>query len=288
MKGKRTLNALIRLLDDPDPQVYQDVEARILSYGLRIWDDLSQAVYIVPGEVTRCRLQKILETLHLQHTRALLLNWQAGPGNDLLSAMLLMAEHNYPQMDREQVRSHIDIIRKDAWLELNDHLTALEQIKVLNQVFFQIHGFRTAKGGYSGEEHLYINDVLAQKRGNTLIINILYAILAEKLDMPVYMVRLPGRYILAYLDTPYHKHISRDDVLFYFSTDQPGHLWSHQDIGELLSELNITPDKSHFTPCSSDDIMQGVLHMLSEGHRRMNHPGRAKDLQDLSAIFRKA
>lgn len=286
MEKKSTLNALVRLLDDPDPQVYRHVRARLLSYGYSIWDDLQLAIYQAPGEVARCRLEHIMDVLHLQHIRQLLMGWKTDKQQDLLWGMLLLAQHYYPHLDCEKVNKQIHTIRKDAWLELNDSLTAMEQIKVLNQVFFQMHGFCSTNNAPFATKELYINDILSNKRGATLMNNVFYAILAKKLDLPIYLVQLPDMFFLAYLNTPNHKHITRKDVLFYFSTSEPGNLLSYQDILRMLRYMQIYPDEKYFIPCSTSKIMQGMLDLLSEQHSYMNHTAQAKGLQELSSLFK--
>ena len=49
--------------------------------------------------------------------------------------------YQYPELQEEMIQRQLDKMRKDAWLEMNDDLTAMEQVKVLNKIFFDIHGF---------------------------------------------------------------------------------------------------------------------------------------------------
>ena len=41
----------------------------------------------------------------------------------------------------KKLTNHIKQIVQDVWLELNDNLTALEKVKVLNRIIFDVHGF---------------------------------------------------------------------------------------------------------------------------------------------------
>ena len=59
----------------------------------------------------------------------------------MLEGVYLIAKYQYPDLRFEDVREKIEIVKKDVWLELNENLTALEKVKILNHIIFDIHKF---------------------------------------------------------------------------------------------------------------------------------------------------
>ena len=54
---------------------------------------------------------------------------------------IIVARYQYPGIIDSEIRDYIQTLRRDIWLELNDHLTAYEQVKVFNKIFFKEHKF---------------------------------------------------------------------------------------------------------------------------------------------------
>lgn len=46
----------------------------------------------------------------------------------------------------------------------------------------------------------FINTVIESRKGNPLSLSLLYSVIAESLDLPIYGVNLPNHFVLAYLD----------------------------------------------------------------------------------------
>ena len=92
----------------------------------------------------------------------------------------------------------LDKIKLDAWLELNYDLTSYEQIKILNYILFDVHKFRGNTTDYHHIDNSLIHKVLTEKTGNPVSISIVYAIIAQRLNIPVYGVNLPQHFVLGY------------------------------------------------------------------------------------------
>ena len=85
MSSENEIHALIKLIDDPDEDIYSQIRDRIVSLGSpvvpvleRAWetDDL--------GDLFRNRIEDILHTIHLDVTYQRLKVWFEEGGEDLL------------------------------------------------------------------------------------------------------------------------------------------------------------------------------------------------------------
>lgn len=288
--SENEINALIKLIDDPDEEIYTQVRERIVSMGHpavaaleRAWevDDL--------GDLFRNRIEDILHTIHLDVTFQRLKAWHDTGGEDLLEGALAVCRYRYPEVDEYRVRAKLAALRQDIWLELNDNLTAFEKVRVFNHVFFSIHGFRGNKRNYHAPQNSYINEVLETRKGNPLSLAIIYQVLAEELDLPLRGVNLPNHFVLAWMDETGMGHLHSDagqelghkGILFYVNAFSQGDILGKNEIKEFLKKLDLPANDSFFLPCSNIDIIRRQLNNLLNSYRKQDDPDRAEDLLHL-------
>jgi regulator of sirC expression with transglutaminase-like and TPR domain len=282
------IRALITLIDDPDEGVYLQVRDRIVSLGEPVVPVLERAwEYDDLGDLFRNRIEDILHTIHLGGVTDRLKAWFAGGGEDLLEGALVISRYRYPELDEHKVKARLASIRQDIWLELNDHLTAFEKIRVFNHLFFQVHGFKGNKRNYHAPQNSYINEVLDSRKGNPLSLAIIYQVIAEDLGLPLRGVNLPNHFVLAYMD---EESIGADEeaganVLFYVNAFSQGDILGRNEISEFLQKLNIPPQSSFYQPCSNIDIIRRQLNNLANSYQKQGDSERSQDLEKLRDLL---
>src|SRR5690606_17222406 len=125
--NKKELEALIKLLDDTDQEVYRHIEDRLVSYGKIVISSLEEVWGNTFDVFLQQRIENVIHKIQFDEVKEDLRVWTVTPGHSLLDAAILVARYQYPDLDETKLRAQIDQIKKDAWLELNDNLTALEQ-----------------------------------------------------------------------------------------------------------------------------------------------------------------
>jgi len=285
------IRALITLIDDPDEGVYLHVRDRIVALGVPVVPVLEQAWEVDDlGDLFRDRIEDILHTIHLSSVRDRLVAWKQGGCEDLLEGALIISRYRYPEMDEMKVKARLAAIRQDIWLELNDHLTAFEKVRVFNHIFFQVHGFRGNKRNYHAPQNSFINEVLDTRKGNPLSLAIIYQVIAEDLGLPLRGVNLPNHFVLAYLDEDglggsEHTEGAGENVLFYVNAFSSGDILGRNEIIEFLEKLKIEPRPSFFTPCSNLEIVRRQLNNLANSYEKQGDSDRAADLEGLRALL---
>ncbi|MFZ1693989.1 MAG: transglutaminase-like domain-containing protein [Flavobacteriales bacterium] len=268
--GNNEIRALITLIDDPDETIYTQVRDRIVQLGDDIVPELERAWEVDDfGDLFRNRVE------------------------DLLEGALIISRYRYPDMDEQKVKARLAAIRQDIWLELNDHLTAFEKVRVFNHIFFQVHGFKGNKRNYHAPQNSYINEVLDSRKGNPLSLAIIYQVLAEDLGLPMRGVNLPNHFVLAYLD---EESIGGADagqqgeepVLFYVNAFSQGDILGRNEINEFLAKLKIEPRPSFYQPCTNIDIIRRQLNNLANSYAKMGDAERAEDLEKLRDMLGRA
>jgi regulator of sirC expression with transglutaminase-like and TPR domain len=286
MMSDRKRKALVDLLEDPDERIYLVIKQVIKSEGQFIVPMLTQVITnekSIPLQYHRA--QEILYAIRLEGISQEFLNWKDSSDKDLLKAIITLTKLIDPRLDEAFVNKQMESIRKDVWLELNDYQTAFEQVKILNHIFFDIHGFECESSFQRNLEHLNIGTVLAEKKGNPLIIGLIYSIIANWLEVPIYGVDFPKIFILARMDENNTSFFSDTEskygVLFYINPIGKGIVFDEQEIRTFLKQIEMEPERKFFEPTSNTNLIQRYLLAFEEA---CHFKGDAEGLEALSQI----
>jgi len=286
-KDIKEMNALISLVDDPDSNVFEEVAEKISQFGMKIIPFLESKWEELSDQETQSRIENIIHEIQFRDIKEQLKIWKEKDDNDLLSAWLIITQYKYPELNEEEIRLKISEIRKDIWLELNDDLTALEQIKVFNHIFYEVHGFTGDTENFYDPRNLYLKNVLENKKGNPLSLGLLYMIFAKSLDLPIYGVNLPKHFALAYTAKSFNIETLVEDkknILFYINAFSKGVVFSQREAEWFLEQINITPKPEFFQPCSNREVLFRVLKNLSGFYEKNDELNKSKEINELYNI----
>ena len=87
------------------------------------------------------RIEHLIDEIRFNDLYFDIENWVKFHNNDLIKAFILI-KFRYPDLDEEKYLNKIEKLKQDVWLEMNENLTALEKVKVINHIFYDIHSFR--------------------------------------------------------------------------------------------------------------------------------------------------
>ena len=287
MEANATIQALVRLIDDPDELVYQQVRDELLKFGSEVLPVLEQSwEQDYYGLLFQDRIENLIHDIQFESVKAQLKMWLQAPDKDLLSGAIIIAKYQYPGLDAALLHERIQAIRRDIWLELNDHQTAFEQVKIFNRIFFGMHRFRGESQNYHTPANSYINTVLESRKGNPLSLCLIYSVIAQSLDLPIYGVNLPNHFVLAYMDS---KHSAfglkqeEDDygVLFYINAFSKGSIFDAAEIKAFIQGIHLQPDRSFFEPCSNSAILKRMLANLIHAFQQVGSAQKVAELQEL-------
>src|ERR1700712_1794348 len=199
MQENKEIKALFHLIDDPDTEVFSSVSQRIVTYGRGIIPNLENLWENTISNDIQERIEMLIHKLHYQDLTEDFTNWKSSSYQDLLTASLLVAKFQYPELASTPVLQEIEKLRRNIWLELNSYLTPLEQVNVLTSILYNYYGLKGTEVAYQHPEEFLINKLVETKRGNTIINGIVYLLLSELLDIPVKAINIPRQFVLAYI-----------------------------------------------------------------------------------------
>ncbi len=278
--NRNEVDALIRLLDDTDAEIYNQIQDRLIHYGKEVIPILETAWSSSMEAIMQERIAAVIHKIQFDDLRHDLHVWAHSGSHDLIKGAILVSRYQYPELSEESVQKMLDKIRKDAWLEMNDGLTALEQIKVLNKIFFDIHGFTGNTQNYHAPQNSFINIALETKRGNPLMLSLLYLEIARSAGLPVYGVNLPEHFILCYKDE-LEEPSGIDDhsnILFYINPFSKGDIFNKKEIDTFLKQLKIKKEKSFYEPCANRDMIQRLIRNLINSYHKLGFMDKVEEL----------
>jgi len=285
------IKALITLLEDPNWTVYEAVKTRLVNLGEKVLPQLKSAWDNSKSDIFLERSSIIISDVQFNQTFNLFKAWVQSDEANLFEGAFLIAKYNFPDIDHDEIMQKVEKIKRDAWLQMNDNLTPLEQIRVLNHIIFNIHKFIRNNMDFYSPKNSYINLVLETKKGNPVSLAILYLVVAVKLGLPVYGVNLPKNFILAYVEELSNSNLEtvlEDKIVsFYINPYNNGAVLTKREIDYFLKQQKIKPLDYFYTPCENSTIIQRLLLNLIFAYERQEDFVKAEELKKFLAIFKK-
>lgn len=288
------ITALISLLDDPDDFVFNEVKNKLLSYGDAViplledyWEDNPL------DNFAQNRIENIIQQIQHDAVKLGLQAWKDKGAESLMEGILLINRFQYPDLDVKPIIDKIEQIKRDVWIELNNGLTSFEKVNIINQVIFDIYGFNGNKQNYHSPSNSYLSDVIETKKGNPLSLSIIYLLVTQELELPIYGVNLPSHFVLCYMDEhdllpEIFKDIvpqEEDKVLMYINPFSRGTIFNRKEIERFLEQLKIPTNDKYFDPCSSLDIVKRLVNNLIFSYEKQGLQDKSNALKELKEVL---
>lgn len=284
MIDPKEINSLIKLLDDPDREIYEHIHDKILSYGGEVIEYLESAWEQAFDAVQQERIADLVHEIQFGIVKEELKLWYQSGAFDLLQGVITINKYQYPDLDEQKIINQIEAIKRDIWLQMIYDSSPSEQVKLINHVFYNIHGFSGNTANHQDPQNSYLSQVLDTKKGNQISLAIIYSIIAQKLDIPVYGVNLPQHFILAYVDETKESEFE-GGVLFYINAFNKGFIFGRRDVDMFLKQLNLKAEKQFYEPCGNADIVRRILRNLISAYENLGSAEKVAELHELLGIL---
>lgn len=285
--GNKELMALMHLLDEPNEDIFQAIHDRIFAHGVEAIPVLEATWENSFDPVTQHRIEELIHQIQFDELKKDLKSWAEFGHHDLMQGAILVARYQYPDLDEDAIIKRIGLISQDVWLELNQNLTGLEKVKVINHILFDIHKLAGNMTNINAAENFYINNLLDSKKGSPLILGIIYISIAQGLKIPIYGVDLPRHFILAYTDeilvSPGDN--PEGDVLFYINPFNKGAVFTKHEIDLFIKQLKIESKESYFSPCDNKIIIRRMMNELINIYDQTGNPVKRDEMTDLLSVI---
>ncbi|MBS1782206.1 MAG: hypothetical protein JSS78_04005 [Bacteroidetes bacterium] len=288
MWENKEVSALLRLIDDPDDEVFDTVSEKILHYGKAIIPNLENLWEHTPDENVQERIEQLIHRVHYQDLQQEFLDWSQARHPDILKGAILIAKYQFPDLNEASLLSQFDQIRRNVWLELNNYLTPLEQVNVFNSILYNFYKLQGHELTEREPKYFFINQVIEGRQGNGYSIGILILALCELLDIPVFAVDVPRQFIFAYVDTLYNFYSPDTDgiqQIQFFIDPMNGMVYTQKDVDAYLKKINAADRSHYFTPLTTKRVIIKMLEELCLCYRYNREDQRADEIQHLISIL---
>ena len=256
-EGQRT--ALINLLADADPNVYQPVRERILASGPTACDWLRPHA-LSSDPVLRRHAHEIIRRFDQQTTDNHFLSFclRNGDDFDIEEAAWLLARTQYPEINIEAYQALLDSYARDLRDRIEPGADARQILASINTYLFSELGFSGNEKHYYDPDNSYLNRVLDRRTGNPINLCLVYILLARRLRLPVAGVALPGHFICRYQ--------SAHDEL-YIDVFNGGRLLTKTDCVHHLLKINSELRENDLTPVNARRMLTRICGNLHQIYR---------------------
>jgi hypothetical protein len=129
--------SLLRLLEDNDAVVSGIVSQKLLEKGVDAIPDLEKAWEMNLNPTVQFKIEEIVHGIQFNQLKDDFRQWISKDAEDILYGAFLVAKYQYPDLQFSNITAEVEIIRRSAWVEFHENLTALEKIRIINHIFLQ-------------------------------------------------------------------------------------------------------------------------------------------------------
>lgn len=287
MQLNKEINALLRLMDDPDAEVFDTVANKLLNYGREIIPRLEQLWETTGDETLQERIELLIHRVHFNDLQQEFMEWNRAKQPEILRGAILLARYQFPDLNVPAVLTQFDLMRRNIWLELNNYLTPLEQVNVFNSILYNFYKLQGHELTIREPKYFFINQVLESKQGNSYTIGVLYLALCEMLDIPIFAVDVPRQFILAYIDTLHNFFSPETDVqqIQFYIDPISGMAYTQKDVDMYLRKINANDREAYFKPLTTRQVIYKMMEELSLCYHYRHEDDKAEEIKQLMQII---
>ncbi|EEF61330.1 SirB1 family protein [Pedosphaera parvula] len=249
--------ALITLLSDEDPGVYQTIRDKILSFGHESLFWLRPHT-LSSNPALRRRVQEIVQHFARKEADNRFLAFCLTEGEDLNleQGAWLLTQTQFPDTNLEAYQALLDSYAGELRERIDPRGEAEHIIGNFNDYLFGVLGFTGNEQNYYEPENNYLNRVMDRRTGNPINLCLVYLLLAKRLRLPIVGIGLPGHFICRFQSSSEE---------YYIDVFNKGKLWTKANCIQYLLYGNYPVSDEHLAPVTSRRMlirMCGNLHQI--------------------------
>ncbi len=271
--------ALLDLLDDPDPLVFNAIFEKIVELEESVVPMLKDLSLTKNNVLLSERAGLLISIITKRTIDKEFKKWISERDNNLLYGAYIIAKYRYPEITYLELEKNLDTIVDELKPELNLYLTGLQHIRKINHVLFDIYRFSGDFSNIVDPRNSFVNKVIERKKSNDISLAILYIHIAKKLGLPVYGIDFPGNFLLAFVDE------ENKEAIFYINPFNRGTIVTRRDIDSFMKNHKILYKANYFELCSNHTIIKRLLKFLMQSYHQKNDKKNMKEIRRLLDFF---
>lgn len=234
--------SLLRLLEDPDDSVFQAIKGKFLGEPEFFKDYLENYVALSYSEIGRSRADFILDEMFFLNFETELKNYLKNKKSRLIEGVAILETYFSRDVEQNEIIAIFDEINKKIWLEINEHLTGIEKVKLIGKILFEKEEINSLPSGEISAKYLSMFNCMIQKKYSSPSLALMYCMIAQESEVPLFPLFVPGLFLLSYIDKELADAVFQKKTngsVFYIHPYDKGEFINHQIIEKYLEDNKI-------------------------------------------------
>lgn len=249
-----TIQALLRLLSDPNEQVAKTIQDQLAHLGSDVLPFLEKA------EIDDAKLQPRVMAikreirfgqLHDEFKKFVSQNARRG---DWEHGAFLIAKLAYPDLDISHYVTYLDQLAEEfrtKWF--TSEYPSGKAARLLSSFLFKDKGFSGNREEYYDPDNSYINRVLDTRQGIPISLSALYVFVGNRLDLPLAGIGMPGHFLVK---------LEEETPPQFVDCFNGGTILREQDCEKFITASGLAYDQKFLEKSSTPTILARMLRNL--------------------------
>ena len=257
------IKALVRLLSDENDRVVKTISDRLIEIGDSAVPFLQEAEIEQP-EMAR-RIEAVLDEIRGARIEEEFRDLVSSPDDpiDLEKGELLIARYAYPTLDVAAYSQQLDDMAREMRDRIGQRVSGEEAVKTLSRYLFTEQGFRGNNKNYYEADNSYLNRVLDRRTGIPISLSIVYLLVAQRLDLPVFGIGMPGHFLVKFESERYKVFVDCFNA---------GALLTEKDCARFLRQAGYGFEEKFLQKSSTRGILIRTLKNLVAIYHKLDEP----------------
>jgi len=263
--------ALVRLLSDPDPQVFQSVRHTLLTCGMEARPWLRGGVHS-NDRLVRQHSWELITQLDRKKADAEFISFcNRGSENlNLEKGIWLLTRTVFPHFNQHEYEALLDDYAKHVNTTCDPQQSHPATLMAINRVLFRGERFRGDKANYYDPQNSYLNRVMDRRLGNPISLCLVYLFVARRLNLPMVGVAMPGHFIL---------RLQSAKFTIFVDPFNGGNFLTHAECAERIKRCGYGFENDFLNPATPRRILMRICSNLHQIYQKEKHLGERDRLQ---------
>ena len=269
------ISSLIRLLDDRDPYVTDQIGNRLVELGTEAVPFLEMASR---GEnlILKTRALGILERIAPRQLAEAFRNLsRASDDIDLEKGVLLLMQFGHPSANPNQIHQQLDQLAEGLAPKIKSGEPATQVLGHLTDYLFRQRGFHGNQDNYIDPDNSYFDTVLKNKTGLPIALSVLCILIGQRLQIPIVGIGLPYHFIAKYNSVA-------DPILF--DPFHRGRILTPKKCSEMIQGFGIQFEDHYLLPVTHREILTRMIQNLVNIYQKLDEEAKVRSLKEYSQI----
>jgi regulator of sirC expression with transglutaminase-like and TPR domain len=269
------VRALVRLLDDEDPQISAAVEKEIIGGGDEIVRILEKEKANAEVHVKK-RIENLVSRIYLdklQKDYDSLLDFASHRDFSLERALYLIAKPLYPEVDFVLIESRLNELANELRMRIATIENPYEIVHHVNDFFLNEMGFTGNSKDYYNPDNSILHRVIETRRGIPISLGIIYLLVGRRLNLPVFGVGAPAHFLVKFV---------LEGKEIFVDVFNGGRVMSRKDAEEFISDMGFSFEPRFLKDSSDIEILARTCRNMARAFSAADEQPRANVLMELS------